>query len=134
MTTGISVHLPFDFRELGVCLPYERTLTSSTFSHLEFFSSPAALTATYPSSKPKLVLAVPASLSHGSSRALFADFASVRDNVVLLTSRSEEGTLSHSLLDKWNERQGDDERWDKGSIGSVIELDETINIKVSIYC
>jgi hypothetical protein len=55
----------------------------------------------------------------------------VRDNVVLLTSRSEEVTLSRLLFDRWNQRQGDDERWDKGNIGSVIELDETISIKVS---
>ena len=86
----------------------------------------------YPSSKPKLILAVPASLSHGSSRALFADFACVRDNVVLLTSRSEEGTLGRLLFDRWYRCQGDDERWDKGNIGSVIELDETIRIKVSL--
>ena len=52
--------------------------------------------------------------------------------MVLLTSRSEEGTLSCSLFDRWNQRQGDDERWDKGNIGSVIELDEMIHIKVSI--
>ncbi|KAF8528949.1 beta-lactamase-like protein [Hysterangium stoloniferum] len=101
------------------------------FPHLEFFSSPAALTAMYPSSKPKLILAVPASLSHGPSRALFADFASTHGNTVLLTSRAEEGTLSNLLFERWNQRQDDHEKWDKGNIGSVIELDETITIKLN---
>jgi cleavage and polyadenylation specificity factor subunit 2 len=130
MTIGTLARLPSDSRKYSVGLIY---ILSYSSSHLEFFSSPAALTATYPSSKPKLILAVPTSLSHGSSRALFADFASVRDNVVLLTSRSEEGTLCRLLLDKWDQRQKDDERWDKGNIGSVIELDESIHIKVSIF-
>lgn len=89
------------------------------------------MTARYPSSTPKLILAVPASLSHGASRALFADFASVPDNVVLLTSRAEQGTMGGMLLDKWNQRQEDQEKWDKGNVGSLIELDETITLKAS---
>ncbi|GJJ07412.1 hypothetical protein Clacol_001614 [Clathrus columnatus] len=106
------------------------------FPYLEFFSSPPALTAIYPSSKPKLILAVPASLSHGSSRALFADFASVPGNVVLLTSRSEEGTLSDILIKKWHEKQSEEERWEKDRLGHPIDLDEpllmTLNSKVPL--
>ena len=42
------------------------------------------------SKDPKLILAVPASLSHGPSRSLFADFAAVPDNMTLLTGCGEE--------------------------------------------
>ncbi|TFY83336.1 hypothetical protein EWM64_g677 [Hericium alpestre] len=67
---------------------------SLRFRHLEFFTSPQQLTETYSSKDPKLILAVPASLSYGPSRVLFSDFAAVPDNVILLTSKGEEGTLA----------------------------------------
>ncbi|KIJ56611.1 hypothetical protein M422DRAFT_22765 [Sphaerobolus stellatus SS14] len=101
------------------------------FPYLEFFTSPGALTARYPSSKPKLILAVPASLSYGSSRTLFADFVSNPGNVVLLTSRAEPGTLAHTLFEKWNQRQDEHEKWDKGNIGPLVELNESATIKLN---
>lgn len=105
---------------------------SSTLSrHLEFFPNPQALLQTYSSKDPKLILAVPASLSHGPSRNLFVDFAAVPDNVVLLTSRGEEGSLGRALFDKWNDRQRVDDKWDKGKIGSNIMLDGSLRLKVS---
>jgi cleavage and polyadenylation specificity factor subunit 2 len=73
--------------------------------HLEFFPNPQALLQTYSSKDPKLILAVPASLSHGPSRHLFQDFAAVPDNVVLLTSRGEERTLARALFVKWDDSQ-----------------------------
>ena len=98
--------------------------------HLEFFPNPQALLQTYSSKDPKLIVAVPASLSHGPSRHLFSDFAAVPDNVVLLTGRSEEGTLGRILFDKWNDSQRADDKWDKGKIGSNIMLDGGIKLKV----
>lgn len=74
---------------------------------------------------------MPASLSHGPSRSLFADFASIPDNVVLLTSRGEEGTLSRVLFDKWNNAQRAEDKWDKGKIGSNVMMDGTLSIEVS---
>lgn len=76
-------------------------------------------------------MAVPASLSHGSSRTLFADFASVPGNVVLLTSRSEEGTLSNILFERWYGKQVEEEKWEKGRLGTPIDLDETLRMTVS---
>jgi cleavage and polyadenylation specificity factor subunit 2 len=98
--------------------------------HLEFFPSPQALLQTYSSKDPKLILAVPASLSHGPSRNLFIDFAAVPDNVVLLTSRGDERTLGRALFERWNDRQRADDKWDKGRIGSNIMLDGTLHLKV----
>lgn len=84
----------------------------------------------FSSKSPKLILAVPASLSHGPSRQLFSEFAAVPDNVVLLTSRSEEGTLGRLLFDKWNDRQRGDDKWDKGKVGSNVMMDGALNLTV----
>ncbi|KAJ7490395.1 beta-lactamase-like protein [Mycena galericulata] len=98
------------------------------FKHLEFFPNPQALIQRYSSTDPKLILAVPASLSHGPSRNLFVNFAAIPNNVVLLTSRSEEGTLGRILFNKWNDSQRADDKWDKGRIGSNVMMDGGINI------
>lgn len=100
------------------------------FKYLEFFPTPQALLQRHSSKDPKLILAVPASLSHGPSRHLFADFAAVPDNVVLLTQRGAEGTLSRSLFDYWNEAQRGD-TWDKGKIGRNVMMDGSIKLRVS---
>ncbi|KAF9076851.1 beta-lactamase-like protein [Rhodocollybia butyracea] len=100
------------------------------FKHLEFFPNPQALIQKYPSKDPKLILAVPASLSHGPSRQLFCDFAAVPDNVVLLTGRSEPGTLGRVLFDRWNEGQRTETKWDNGKIGSNIMLDGTLKLQM----
>ncbi|KAG5651375.1 hypothetical protein H0H81_008874 [Sphagnurus paluster] len=80
---------------------------------------------------PKLILAVPASLSHGPSRNLFVDFAAVPDNVVLLTGRSEEGTLGRDLFEKWNDSQRPDDKWDKGKIGRNIMMEGTLKLRMN---
>ena len=85
---------------------------------------------TYPSSKPKLILAVPQSLSHGSSRAMFADFAAIPGNVVLLTCRGEPETLSRHLFDRWNEGQEGTGKYGGGAVGQTIQVDESIQLKV----
>lgn len=101
--------------------------------HLEFFPNPQALLHTYSSKDPKLILAVPASLSHGASRVLFSQFAETPDNVVLLTGRSEEGTLGRILFDRWNDAQREETKWDRGKIGSNIMLDGSIRMKVFLH-
>ncbi|KAF8969461.1 beta-lactamase-like protein [Flammula alnicola] len=101
------------------------------FKHLEFFPNPQALLQTYSSKDPKLILAVPASLSHGPSRNLFSDFAAVPDNVVLLTGRGPEGTLARALFDKWNNSQRAEDKWDKGKIGRNVMMDGSIKLKMN---
>jgi cleavage and polyadenylation specificity factor subunit 2 len=85
---------------------------------------------TYSSKDPKLILAVPASFSHGPSRLLFADFAAVPDNVILLTGRGEEGTLGRMLFDRWNKTQRAEDKWDKGKLGSSVMLDGSLSLRV----
>lgn len=97
---------------------------------LEFFLNSQSLMQTYSSKEPKIILAVPASLSHGPSRSLFTDFAAVADNVVLLTSRGEEGTLARMLFDRWNDSQRDTDKWDRGKIGSNIMMDGVLQLNV----
>ncbi|OCH92182.1 hypothetical protein OBBRIDRAFT_773886 [Obba rivulosa] len=101
------------------------------FRHLEFFPNPQALMQTYSSKDPKLILAVPATLSHGPSRALFTQFAEMPDNVVLLTGRSEEGTLGRMLFDRWNNAQREEAKWDRGKIGSNVMMDGTLRLKIN---
>lgn len=101
------------------------------FRHLEFYPTPQVLLNTYSSKDPKLILAVPTSLSHGPSRILFSEFASVADNVVLLTSPGEEGTLSRQLFDTWNSQQREDDTWLNGKLGRNIMLDGVMSLNVS---
>ena len=88
---------------------------------------------TYSSKDPKLILAVPATLSHGPSRALFAEFAEIPDNVVLLTGQSEPGTLGRQLFDRWNDLQRAEAKWDRGKIGSNIMMDDVLRLKVRSF-
>ncbi|KAF7352630.1 Cleavage and polyadenylation specificity factor subunit 2 [Mycena venus] len=93
-----------------------------------FSPNPESLVKRYASSDPKLILAVPATLSHGPSRNLFVHFAAVPNNVVLLTSRGEEGTLARMLFNKWNDSQRADDKWDKGRIGRNVMLEDTLTL------
>jgi cleavage and polyadenylation specificity factor subunit 2 len=101
------------------------------FPHVEFFSTPQALLGRHSSKDPKLILAVPASMSHGPSRSVFADFAALPDNVILLTGRCEEGTLGRALFERWNDSQRSEDKWDKGKIGNNIMLDGSLKIRIN---
>ncbi|KAF8261769.1 beta-lactamase-like protein [Lactarius quietus] len=101
------------------------------FKHLEFFPNPQVLLQTYSSKDPKLILAVPASFSHGPSRLLFADFAAIPDNVILLTGRSEEGTLGRRLFERWNDSQRAEDKWDKGKLGRNVMLDGSLELRLN---
>lgn len=95
--------------------------------------NPQSLMQTYSSKDPKLILAVPATLSHGPSRSLFTEFAEITDNVVLLTGRSEPGTLGRQLFDKWNDSQREEAKWDRGKIGSNIMMDGVLRLDVRLF-
>jgi cleavage and polyadenylation specificity factor subunit 2 len=56
----------------------------------------------------------------------------VPDNVVLLTGRSEEGTLGRVLFDRWNTSQREDSKWDKGKIGSNVMMDGILKLQVGL--
>jgi cleavage and polyadenylation specificity factor subunit 2 len=56
----------------------------------------------------------------------------VPDNVVLLTRRSEEGTLGRVLFDRWNTSQREDSKWDKGKIGSNVMMDGILKLQVGL--
>jgi cleavage and polyadenylation specificity factor subunit 2 len=84
----------------------------------------------FSSREPKLILAVPASLSHGASRSVFADFAAIEGNVVVLTEQAERGTLNRFLMDRWEAGQEDSQRWGNGSLGEPIILDRPLELEV----
>lgn len=96
---------------------------------LELFASPDALLKRYGSKDPKVIIAVPVSLSNGSSRQIFSEFALIPDNIVLLTSRAQQGTLGERLFETWSSRQEETERWDKGKIGKPIQLSGSMKLK-----
>lgn len=121
---------PCDFRES--IFHFICTAAYDDDSHLEIFPNPAALMQRYSSKDPKLIFAVPSSLSHGPSRALFSEFAETPDNVVLLTGRGEEGTLGRILFERWNSSQRDDTKWDRGKIGNNVMMDGNLRLKVQL--
>jgi cleavage and polyadenylation specificity factor subunit 2 len=85
---------------------------------------------TYSSKDPKLILA---SFSLGLSRSLFADFAAIRDSVILLPCRGEEGTLGRKLFILWNKSQRAEDKWDKGKLGSSLMLDHSLDLWVGLW-
>ncbi len=102
------------------------------YRHLEFFPNPQMLLQTYSSKDPKLILAVPASFSHGPARQLFSNFAAIPDNVILLTGKGEEGTLGHKLFERWNNSQRAEDKWEKGKLGSSVMLDGSLELRVGV--
>lgn len=100
--------------------------------HVQFFSSPQELDAAYPPQTPKCVLSVPNSLSYGFSRQLCPSFAQQQGNVLILTGRSEPGTLADWFFQRWqNGQEGTGWGNDEGKIGSVVDLEnDQIQLKV----
>lgn len=101
-------------------------------SNLRIYPSLESLNADIPPSVPKLILTVPSTLSYGFSRQLFIEFAKSPNNVVILTGKSEEGTLARWLWGVWDGQQKEEEKWGKGKVGGVVQLDETKSIEVSL--
>lgn len=93
---------------------------------------PSFPTPSNPNPTPKLILAVPSSLSHGPSRELFAEFAKVPGNLVVLTARGEVGSLSRSLFDRYVASIGlNPEAGGPPNVGAPVELaGVTLNLTV----
>jgi cleavage and polyadenylation specificity factor subunit 2 len=79
---------------------------------------------------PKLVLAIPPSMSYGPSRWLFTSMASDGGNVIILTSTGEDGTFARSLYDQWQKDQQESAKWGGGKIGHVVDLQGDIELEV----
>ena len=99
--------------------------------NIKFFASPEDLAQAYPLQRPKLVLAIPPSLSHGPSRWLFTSMASIEGNVILMTNRGEDFTLGRDLYSRWESKQDDSARWGRGRIGHPQDLEGTLQLQVS---
>jgi cleavage and polyadenylation specificity factor subunit 2 len=85
---------------------------------------------TFPLIRPKLVLAIPPSMSHGPSRWLFTVMASTEGNVILLTSRSEDNTLARDLYARWEAEQEVTARWGQGKVGRLLPLNDRKVVEV----
>ncbi|GAA5907187.1 hypothetical protein JCM6882_008386 [Rhodosporidiobolus microsporus] len=101
------------------------------FSNLRIFSSLSEISSTIPPSVPKLILTVPSTLSYGFSRALFLDFARQAGNLVLLTGRSEPGSLARWLVEEvWEREQQGREGYGKGQVGREVQMDRTVELEM----
>lgn len=84
---------------------------------------------------PKLVLAVPQTMSYGFSRLLFPFYAEQKGNVVLLTQPGEKGSLADLLFKRWDAGQDEEEKYGnaKGKLGKAVGLKgEVVELKVRL--
>ncbi|CAD6912199.1 unnamed protein product [Tilletia laevis] len=98
------------------------------FRYLRVFTSIEAMDEVIPPNEPKVVLAVPPSLTHGPSRRLVQRFAEKKDDVIVLTHRGEPDSLARWLWNQWDERgeglgKGGKGEWMKGKVGSEVGLE-----------
>ncbi|OWT40034.1 cleavage and polyadenylation specificity factor subunit 2 [Cryptococcus neoformans] len=100
------------------------------FRHVLFFLNTTDLLQTYPLTRPKLVLAVPPTMSHGPSRFLFTAMANTEGNVIMLTGRSEEQTLARDLYNRWERSQTAGSKWGEGKIGHLTRLEGKLQVEV----
>ncbi|GAA5910513.1 hypothetical protein JCM5296_003683 [Sporobolomyces johnsonii] len=101
------------------------------FNNLKVFASLEEISASIPPSVPKLILTVPATLSYGFARALFLDFARQPNNLVLLTGRSDPGTLARWLVDEvWDQEQEEGRRYGEGAVGKEVKMDQVIELEM----
>ena len=80
--------------------------------------------------RPKVILAVPPTLSHGPSRWLFTAMAGTEGDVILLTSRGEDGTLARQLYDRWESAQDESAKWGRGRVGHMQDLEGALELEV----
>ncbi|SNX83866.1 related to CFT2 - subunit of the mRNA cleavage and polyadenlylation factor [Melanopsichium pennsylvanicum] len=90
------------------------------FKYVKVYSSLQAMDEAIPKDQPKVILAVPPSMTHGPSRRLLARFAANPNDVVVLISRGEPGSLCRQLWDAWNGGQAKGFLWSQGKIGDAI--------------
>ncbi|WFD40256.1 uncharacterized protein MJAP1_003242 [Malassezia japonica] len=87
------------------------------FPFLRYFSTVEEMHSAVTPSQPKVVLATPASLTHGPARQLLSHFLSDPDSLVLLMSRGEPGSVLRTLWERWNGFQADADAWRRGKVG-----------------
>ncbi|KAE8233183.1 hypothetical protein CF326_g1779 [Tilletia indica] len=98
------------------------------FRYLRVFTSIEAMDEVIPLNTPKVVMAVPPSLTHGPSRRLVQRFADKEDDVIVLTHRGEPESLARWLWNQWDDRgeglgKGGKGEWMKGKVGSEVGLE-----------
>ena len=64
---------------------------------------------------------------------LFADFAAVPDNVILLTGQGEKGMLGCMLFECWDNSQHPEDKWDKGKLSNSMMLDGSLELHLSLW-
>lgn len=99
--------------------------------NIQFFATPTDLLSVHGLGRPKVVLAVPPSMSHGPSRWLFTAMAAMDGNVVLLTSKGEEGSLTRESFDIWEKEQAETAKWGRGRIGNLASSRQLLHLEVS---
>jgi cleavage and polyadenylation specificity factor subunit 2 len=57
--------------------------------------------------------------------------ASTEGNVLLLTNRGEEGSLTREIFESWEGEQAETARWGRGRIGNPTSTAEQLRIEVS---
>lgn len=111
--------------------PLTLQLPSSLTSNLKIFSSLSEISSSIPPHVPKLILTVPSTLSYGFSRALFLDFARQPGNLVLLTGRSDAGSLARWLVEEvWEKEQKEGKGYGRGMVGEEVKIDRTVELEV----
>ncbi|CDS00298.1 hypothetical protein, partial [Sporisorium scitamineum] len=90
------------------------------FKYVRVFPSLQAMDEAIPHDQAKVVLAVPPSMTHGPSRRLLARFAQNPNDVVVLISRGEPGSLCRELWNAWNGHQSKGFSWALGKLGQTV--------------
>ncbi|KAK0528605.1 hypothetical protein OC842_004492 [Tilletia horrida] len=98
------------------------------FRYLRVFASIEAMDEVIPANTPKVVLAVPPSLTHGPSRRLVQRFAERENDVIVLTHRGEPESLARWLWNQWEDRgeglgKAGRDGWRKGRVGAEVGLE-----------
>ncbi|WFD00072.1 hypothetical protein MYAM1_002818 [Malassezia yamatoensis] len=104
--------------------------TPLDFPFLRLFTSLDAFRNEVATSQPKVVLATPASLTHGHARMLLSDFLTDPDALVLLTNRGEPGSAMRTLWDRWNARQTDKDAWRRGKVGTASAIGGPLSYEI----
>jgi len=103
-------------------------------SNLKIFSSLEELNMAIPTSTPKLILTVPSTLSYGYARALFVDFSRQPQNLILLTEKTQRGSLSRWLVEEvWEAEQEDGAKYGEGKVGKEVQMDKIVELEVRFF-
>jgi cleavage and polyadenylation specificity factor subunit 2 len=100
------------------------------FRNLEFFARPEHLIKKYSSRDPKVIIAVPFSMSYGPARKIFVEngIGEGHGNLVLLTRQDQSESWASNLIRRWS----DEQPATTDSIGTMIPLEEQQTLKVRL--